>query len=377
MSKPGQMRWAGRALRKHRELARRDQHDGTAGTGCGLNAEGAVSSGRALTPAPLALGSKQYSAAIAFTLALFSHLVNHVNMRLQAELEDGENPVPALQSDGPGVWGSRAGRGGRTSRVGATFQLPDQPLSNTDEPEAKESLEKEDGPGAEPPPAAPQAGELRRSRKFSRLSCLRRRRHLPKAGDDSDLSEGFDSDSSRDSARASEGSDSGSDKSLEGGGTAFDAETDSEMNSQESRSDLEDMGDEEGTRSPALEPPRARPEAAEAVNGPVGPSEASIASSLRAMSTQMFQPKRCFRLAPSFSSLGLPPSEPRAPCVNGDVDKPADPGTGPRGLRPRVLSSSQPSCSPGFVPPPAPHLWVWGCLPARLPPQGRPRSHGS
>uniref|UniRef100_A0A452UVZ4 Nonsense-mediated mRNA decay factor n=1 Tax=Ursus maritimus TaxID=29073 RepID=A0A452UVZ4_URSMA len=236
-------------------------------------------------------GSKQYSAAIAFTLALFSHLVNHVNIRLQAELEEGENPVPAFQSDGTG---------------------------------------KEEAPGPEPPPAAPPAGEVRKSRKFSRLSCLRRRRHPPTGGDDSDLSEGFDSDSSHDSARASEGSDSGSDKSLEGGGTAFDAETDSEMNSQESRSDLEDMEDEEGTRSPALEPTRPRSEAPESLNGPLGPSEASIASKLQAMSTQMFQTKRCFRLAPTFSNLLLqPPSEPqtmasRGPCVNGDADKPSE-----------------------------------------------------
>lgn len=195
-------------------------------------------------------------------------------------------------------------------------------------------MEKEEGPGPEPPPAAPPAGEPRRSRKFSRLSCLRRRRHLPQAGDDSDLSEGFESDSSRDSARASEGSDSGSDKSLEGAGTAFDAETDSEMNSQESRSDLEDMEGEEGTQSPGPEPPRARAEAPESLNGPGGPSEASIASSLQAMSTQMFQSKRCFRLAPTFSNLLLQPSEPcspagRGPCVNGDVDKPTDPGICP------------------------------------------------
>ncbi|XP_077012574.1 nonsense-mediated mRNA decay factor SMG5 isoform X2 [Tamandua tetradactyla] len=248
-------------------------------------------------------GSKQYSAAIAFTLALFSHLVNHVNIRLQAELEEGENPVPAFQSDG------------------------------TDEPESKEPVEKEEEADAEPPPAAPQAGEIRKSRKFSRLSCLRRRRHPPKSGDDSDLSEGFDSDSSHDSARASEGSDSGSDKSLDGGGTAFDAETDSEMNSQESRSDLEDMEDEEGARSPILELPQARSETSDSVNGPVGPSEASIASNLQAMSTQMFQTKRCFRLAPTFSNLLLqPPSEPHTlashrPCVNGDVDKPAEPAS--------------------------------------------------
>uniref|UniRef100_A0A673STF5 Nonsense-mediated mRNA decay factor n=1 Tax=Suricata suricatta TaxID=37032 RepID=A0A673STF5_SURSU len=240
-------------------------------------------------------GSKQYSAAIAFTLALFSHLVNHVNMRLQAELEEGENPVPALQSDG-----------------------------------ADEPLEKEEAPGPELSPAAPQASEVRRSRKFSRLSCLRRRRHhAPRAGDDSDLSEGFESDSSRDSARASEGSDSGSDKSLDGGGMAFDAETDSEMNSQESRSDLEDIEDEEGPRSPALEPPRPRAEAPESLGGPLGPSEASIASNLQAMSTQMFQSKRCFRLAPSFSNVLLQPraaAGPR-PCVNGDADRPSEPAS--------------------------------------------------
>ncbi|XP_021568494.1 protein SMG5 isoform X3 [Carlito syrichta] len=249
-------------------------------------------------------GSKQYSAAIAFTLALFSHLVNHVNIRLQAELEEGENPVPSFQSDG------------------------------TDEPDSsKEPLEKEEEPDPEPPSAAPLACEGRKSRKFSRLSCLRRRRHPPKAGDDSDLSEGFESDSSHDSARASEGSDSGSDKSLEGGETAFDAETDSEMNSQESRSDLEDMEEDEGTRSPALEHPRARSEAPDSLNGPLGPSEASIASNLQAMSTQMFQTKRCFRLAPTFSNLLLQPSTEahtlpcHRPCVNGDVDKPSEPAS--------------------------------------------------
>jgi hypothetical protein len=180
----------------------------------------------------------------------------------------------------------------------------------------------------------PQADEGRKSRKHSRLSCLRRRRrhHPPKAGDDSDLSEGFESDSSHDSAQASDGSDSGSDKSLEGRGTAFDAETDSEMNSQESRSDLEDMEDEEGTRSPAQEPPQARSEVPDSLNGPLGPSEASIASNLQAMSTQMFQTKRCFRLAPTFSNLLLQPTtEPNSvashrPCVNGDMDKPLEPG---------------------------------------------------
>lgn len=50
----------------------------------------------------MVLGSKQYTASIAFTLALFSHLVNHVNIRLQAELEEAESQVPQLHTDATG-----------------------------------------------------------------------------------------------------------------------------------------------------------------------------------------------------------------------------------------------------------------------------------
>lgn len=53
----------------------------------------------------MSAGSKQYSASIAFTLALFSHLVNHVNIRLQAELEEGESQVPPLHTDAAGERG--------------------------------------------------------------------------------------------------------------------------------------------------------------------------------------------------------------------------------------------------------------------------------
>lgn len=117
------------------------------------------------------------------------------------------------------------------------------------------------------------------------------------------------------------------------------------MNSQESRSDLEDMEDEEGTRSPASEP-RARSEAPETLNGPLAPTEANLTSNLQAMSTQMFQTKRCFRLAPTFSNLLLQPTpEPhptdgQKPCVNGDVDKPSEPGI-------CALSVSWPAFVPG------------------------------
>ncbi|KAM8794483.1 nonsense-mediated mRNA decay factor SMG5 [Eudromia elegans] len=275
-------------------------------------------------------GSKQYSAAIAFTLALFSHLINHVNIRLQAELEEGENPVPAFQSDG------------------TDDQEPREPL-NSIEKEAEAALANHQ-PGEEQ-----QKNDCKKSKKYSRLSCLRRRRH-PQKVDESDLSEGFDSDSSQGSTKGSDGSESGSEKSDEEAEAAFDVETDSDMNSQESRSDLEDMEDEPGeegggrgksgpeealkngvdgsglgdSKSPSiskLETPDP------ATNGPgsLSTSDASIASNLQAMSTQLFQTKRCFRLAPTFSNILLKPtSEPpglRAavdskPCVNGDLEKP-------------------------------------------------------
>ncbi|XP_050786622.1 nonsense-mediated mRNA decay factor SMG5 isoform X2 [Gopherus flavomarginatus] len=281
-------------------------------------------------------GSKRYSAAIAFTLALFSHLINHVNIRLQAELEEGENPVPAFQSDG------------------------------TDDQETREplnSVEKEaDADLANHRPSDEQRKEdSKKSKKYSRLSCLRRRRH-PQKVDESDLSEGFESDSSQDFTKGSDGSESGSEKSDEEVETAFDVETDSDMNSQESRSDLEDMEDEPGeegggrTKSMKNGAKEALKNCMEgsglvdskslsvsktensdaAVNGPgsMATNEASIASNLQAMSTQLFQTKRCFRLAPTFSNVLLKPThEPAAlkevvdskPCVNGDVEKPGFP----------------------------------------------------
>jgi len=60
-------------------------------------------------------GSKQYSASIAFTLALFSHLVNHVNIRLQAELEEADSQVPPLPT---GASGEGTRRGGTEDLLG-------------------------------------------------------------------------------------------------------------------------------------------------------------------------------------------------------------------------------------------------------------------
>ncbi|XP_044128827.1 protein SMG5 [Bufo gargarizans] len=255
--------------------------------------------------------SKQYSAAIAFTLALFSHLVNHVNIRLQAELE--ESSVPAFPNDSPEDPESR--------EVSHVTERDPEPELNQVNKQAR---------------AKPQS---KKSQKYSRLSRLRRRRPVRKV-DESDLSEGFDSDSSHGSAKGSDISESASEKSDEE--AAFDIESDSDMNSQESRSDLEDMEDhpKEEAKNPteikeALRTTEdtkpvgsAKADAQESVNGPVATtSEASIASNLQAMSTQMFQTKRCFRLAPTFTNVFVKPEpappvtkEPE-PLMNGEAEK--------------------------------------------------------
>uniref|UniRef100_A0A673GV77 Nonsense-mediated mRNA decay factor n=1 Tax=Sinocyclocheilus rhinocerous TaxID=307959 RepID=A0A673GV77_9TELE len=234
-------------------------------------------------------GGKQYSASIAFTLALFSHLVNHVNIRLQAELEEGESDVPPLQEDDEEEDEEKKNK-------------EDEPKGNGRTAGTKKSLEKKRS--AEE--------KQKQKRKFSRLSMLRRRRCAHKE-DESDLSEGFESDEEEDEEGSEDGSwESGSEE--DEGGTAFDVETDSDMNSQESRSDLEDMEDAENApqqqqqqeEDEQPQPSREENSTPPVTNGPLVSNDASISSNLQAMSSQLFQAKRCFRLAPTFSNVLLP-----------------------------------------------------------------------
>uniref|UniRef100_A0A673GUR5 Nonsense-mediated mRNA decay factor n=1 Tax=Sinocyclocheilus rhinocerous TaxID=307959 RepID=A0A673GUR5_9TELE len=216
--------------------------------------------------------SRQYSASIAFTLALFSHLVNHVNIRLQAELEEGESDVPPLL-------------------------------------EKKRSAEE----------------KQKQKRKFSRLSMLRRRRCAHKE-DESDLSEGFESDEEEDEEGSGQDGSWESGSEEDEGGTAFDVETDSDMNSQESRSDLEDMEDAENApqqqqqqeEDEQPQPSREENSTPPVTNGPLVSNDASISSNLQAMSSQLFQAKRCFRLAPTFSNVLLRPAAPTNPVPDSN-----------------------------------------------------------
>ncbi|GCC42943.1 hypothetical protein chiPu_0027266, partial [Chiloscyllium punctatum] len=222
------------------------------------------------------------------------------------------------------------------------------------EPEAAEKVQN----GAVPTAAAGKA----KGKKYSRLAQLRRRRHARQKADESDLSEGFDSDPSDESAKESERSDSGSERSDEDEAedeeddeddeeaeAAFDLESESDMNSQESRSDLEDMvvvveeepaGGRHSESGPGpwgcqARAPDAPPEPA-LTNGPTNDCDSAIASNLQALSSQMFQAKRCFRLAPTFSNVvsrpPLPPgdgapvaSHPDKPCANGVIQTPGAP----------------------------------------------------
>ncbi|XP_052434602.1 nonsense-mediated mRNA decay factor SMG5 [Carassius gibelio] len=301
--------------------------------------------------------SKQYSASIAFTLALFSHLVNHVNIRLQAELEEGESGVPPLHTDNTGM-GDADARDHDSVALSEERTLQNGSLEEDDEEEQKENEEGEHK-GNGRTMGTKKSLEKKRSaeevqkqkRKLSRLSMLRRRRCAHKE-DESDLSEGFESDEEEDeegggpvdglgAARVQmntlgregrrgplpvDGSwESGSEE--DEGGTAFDVETDSDMNSQESRSDLEDMEDAEHVpqqqqlqqeESEQPQPSREENSTPPVTNGPLVSNDASISRNLQAMSSQLFQAKRCFRLAPTFSNVLLRPAAPANPAPDSD-----------------------------------------------------------
>ncbi|XP_052000383.1 nonsense-mediated mRNA decay factor SMG5-like [Xyrauchen texanus] len=325
--------------------------------------------------------SKQYSASIAFTLALFSHLVNHVNIRLQAELDEGESDVPPLRTDNTDDSDVRD-HGSTAPSVERTLQNGSLEEDNEEEDEEKEN--DQDEPKSNGRTVETEKGlEKKRSAeekqkqksKFSRLSMLRRRRCAHKE-DESDLSEGFESDEEEDEEDAGpvdglgasrvqinslgrevrkeplaqDGSwESGSEE--DEGGTAFDVETDSDMNSQESRSDLEDMADTENTPQQQQQveeeqPPPSREETLTppASNGPLVSNDASISSNLQAMSSQLFQAKRCFRLAPTFSNVLLRPPATTNPtpdpnrAPSQEVSPP--PGETPSNISPEIANGT-------------------------------------
>ncbi|CAB1333386.1 unnamed protein product, partial [Coregonus sp. 'balchen'] len=135
------------------------------------------------------------------------------------------------------------------------------------------------------------------------------------------------------------------------------------MNSQESRSDLEDIEDSEilensdtpprGEQQPEDEQadPRGDGDTPPATNGPLLPSDPSISSNLQAMSSQLFQAKRCFRLAPTFSNMLLrphssatnptpTPTDPDASSTTPSQETPPPPGDSPSGAGPGTTNGT-------------------------------------
>lgn len=143
------------------------------------------------------------------------------------------------------------------------------------------------------------------------------------------------------------------------------------MNSQESRSDLEDMDDTENSDSVEGQAARgeqqqqqhveeedeeqAKEEGGErdgdtppATNGPLNPSDSSISSNLQAMSSQLFQAKRCFRLAPTFSNMLLRPQAssssgnpaPSDTSAPPSQETPPPPGDSPCDLNPSTANGT-------------------------------------
>uniref|UniRef100_A0A3B4G6U2 Nonsense-mediated mRNA decay factor n=1 Tax=Pundamilia nyererei TaxID=303518 RepID=A0A3B4G6U2_9CICH len=325
-------------------------------------------------------GSKQYSASIAFTLALFSHLVNHVNIRLQAELEEAESQVPPLQTDAADDLDMKDLTAAPKDPSG------ERPLQNGSLEQEDEEDKDEDGServAANKHSSIEEQRKMneekqRQKKKYSRLSRLRRRRCARKDGhgeDESDLSEGFESEEEEEDddeergvradstggtttgtpvnsssvkkepkrdALGEEGSWGSGSEEEEEGGTAFDVETDSDMNSQESRSDLEDIEDTENSENsegharehqddededqPKEDPgERDTTDTPPTTNGPLMSSDSSISSNLQAMSSQLFQAKRCFRLAPTFSNMLLRPHASSSPSIPTPTDSSAPP----------------------------------------------------
>ncbi|XP_061414382.1 nonsense-mediated mRNA decay factor SMG5 isoform X1 [Lethenteron reissneri] len=328
-------------------------------------------------------GSKQFTTAVAFTLALFSHLLNHLIMRLQVEMDDLESIVPALppsEEDGNTVV-NKTGRSASAARPGT------EEVTGTAAPkdEASAPVEAQSSAVVEsvPPPLQKKRGKL--EPKTSRLRWRRRRRGS--GSGESDLSEDFDSDDDGD-----EGGDRGDGES-EGASNsefclqeedeevaaAFGSDSESDMNSQESRSDLDDVdgeddeeeeeeaedkeedevdnekeekkkilkvseevqrtkeveGQAEGTKEGDCTKQESPQIDTVAQNGALTATEevnlGTIASSL-----QMFQSRRSYRLAPAFEPstvsqpaqdsqpLPVPTVEAIKPSENGEDIRPMD-----------------------------------------------------
>ncbi|XP_038071875.1 protein SMG5-like [Patiria miniata] len=237
---------------------------------------------------------KWVSAAIAFMLAMFTHLLTHVNERLQSALYEAQHPrqIGDDEDDSSDESSSQTDESGNEQRSLAGTLTP------THSQEVESSGTCSDGTVKHPP---------HKDKRRKPLNRLRRRRRPLQEGrpesEDSDLSEGALSASGGSDFSSSDG-----EGSSEGGLLAL-SDSDYLMDSQDQEEeqtpekDKEKKGDTEKALSEKEPPTQADKVKEWSTTSPV-----SLAQNLRDMSSRLLAPsptgflKRSIRLAPSFDA---------------------------------------------------------------------------
>ncbi|XP_033109666.1 protein SMG5-like [Anneissia japonica] len=237
-------------------------------------------------------GSKHVSAAIAFTLALFSHLLNHVNMRIQNGLYDVQHP------SSPGACDSNIQMSDETDEDDEEETVKSGPTSpsNTLTPSQSQDA---DSSGA----VSPSKKLSKESKKQASKSLRRRRAHYlnqdKSSSEQYDLSEGELSISSQSDFSTSDGE-------LHSEGAPFSSGSDSDflMDSQEF-----EISKSKENRNQSPDTKSALQISVEQMPAGARGSPATIAQNLKDLSSQLFSQnpntsflKRNIRLAPSFEA---------------------------------------------------------------------------
>ncbi|XP_077988894.1 nonsense-mediated mRNA decay factor SMG5-like [Glandiceps talaboti] len=235
-------------------------------------------------------GSEQVSASIAFTLALFSHLLNHLNSRIETALYEVHHPNSVIES-----------------QFQDTAQADESGSDKESENEVEEHLTPQSTgtitPGQSQDAAFSNSRGRNNKKKKTRTRAvhkLRRRRRGNGSEDDVDLSEGEHSASS-----PSDFSDSDSDISSDGIlASDSDSEDDSLMESQELAPGFSTSDSGKSGASPAQS-------STDTQRGKVS-NNASLTNNLKDMSNQLFSQnpsssflRRNIRLAPTFEAYAM------------------------------------------------------------------------
>ncbi|XP_033634695.1 protein SMG5-like isoform X2 [Asterias rubens] len=235
------------------------------------------------------------SASIAFMLAMFTHLLTHVNERIQNALYEAKHPKLIKESDESSDESSS-----QTDESGNERLSIAGTLTPTHSQEVESSGTCSDGTVKRPHP-----------KKDKRRKALNRRRRRPMSGrtesDDSDLSEGALSASggSDFSSSAGEGSSEGGLLALSDSDYLMDSQDQEEEKSPEKSKELKEEQDAGKEKTPGAKEQTSQ---SDKVKEWSSTSPSTLAQNLRDLSSRLLAPsptgflKRNIRLAPSFDA---------------------------------------------------------------------------